>query len=63
MEEEWIDTLATINADELTFMDFVDVGQKLSTQLKEEVKTLSHDYFLNNVSQQILFCLFLFKGM
>ncbi|XP_065211905.1 trifunctional nucleotide phosphoesterase protein YfkN isoform X2 [Planococcus citri] len=36
VEEEWIDTLATINADELTFMDFVDVAQKLSAQLKEE---------------------------
>lgn len=37
VEQEWIDTLATINADELTFMNFVDVAQKLGAQLKEEV--------------------------
>ena len=37
VEQEWIDTLATLNADELTFMDFVDVAQKLSAQLKGEV--------------------------
>lgn len=36
VEQEWIDTLATINADELTFMNFVDVAQKLGAQLKEE---------------------------
>ncbi|XKL59322.1 hypothetical protein PGB90_000338 [Kerria lacca] len=36
VELEWIDTIPTLNADELTFIDFVDVAQKLGKQLKGE---------------------------
>lgn len=37
VEKEWLDTLATINPEETTFLDFVEAGQKLSAQLKQEV--------------------------
>lgn len=37
VEKEWLDTLATINPEETTFLDFVEAGHKLSAQLKQEV--------------------------
>lgn len=37
VEQEWLDTLATINPEEVTFLDFVEAGQKLAAQLKQEV--------------------------
>lgn len=36
VEQEWLDTLATINPDEVTFLDFVEAGRKLGAQLKQE---------------------------
>ncbi|KAI4468300.1 nucleotidase-related [Holotrichia oblita] len=36
VEREWLDTLATINPDELTFLDYAEAGNKLAKQLKEE---------------------------
>ncbi|XP_077284564.1 mannosylglucosyl-3-phosphoglycerate phosphatase isoform X2 [Arctopsyche grandis] len=36
VEQEWLDTLATINPDEVTFLDFVEAGTKLGAQLKQE---------------------------
>ncbi|KAK9892293.1 hypothetical protein WA026_019098 [Henosepilachna vigintioctopunctata] len=36
VEKEWLDTLATVNPEETTFLDFCEAGQKLSKQLKEE---------------------------
>ncbi|XP_053618466.1 snake venom 5'-nucleotidase isoform X2 [Plodia interpunctella] len=36
VEQEWLDTLATINPDEVTFIDFVQAGTKLASQLKQE---------------------------
>ncbi|CAG9131161.1 unnamed protein product [Plutella xylostella] len=33
---EWLDTLATINPEEVTFIDFVQAGSKLASQLKQE---------------------------
>ncbi|KAL3287381.1 hypothetical protein HHI36_001854 [Cryptolaemus montrouzieri] len=36
VEKEWLDTLATVNPDETTFLDFCEAGQKLANQLKEE---------------------------
>nr|CAD7195994.1 unnamed protein product [Timema douglasi] len=36
VEQEWLDTLATINPDEVTFLDYIEVGRKLGAQLKEE---------------------------
>lgn len=37
VEKEWLDTLATINPEEVTFLDFIEAGQKLASQLKQEV--------------------------
>lgn len=36
VEQEWLDTLATINPEEVTFIDFVQAGAKLASQLKQE---------------------------
>ncbi|KAJ3649294.1 hypothetical protein Zmor_021046 [Zophobas morio] len=36
VEKEWLDTLATINPEMVTFLDFVEAGQKLAAQLKQE---------------------------
>lgn len=45
VELEWLDTLPTINPEEVTFLDFVEAGQKLSTQLKQEVNTFIENIF------------------
>jgi 5'-nucleotidase len=37
VEQEWLDTLANINPEEVTFIDFVEAGRKLGAQLKQEV--------------------------
>lgn len=37
VEKEWLETLATINADEVTFTDYVDKGRELASSLKKEV--------------------------
>ncbi|VEN57652.1 unnamed protein product [Callosobruchus maculatus] len=39
VEKEWLDTLGTVNPNETTFLDFVEAGQKLAAQLKQEVRT------------------------
>ncbi|KAL1115309.1 hypothetical protein AAG570_007340 [Ranatra chinensis] len=36
VEQEWLETLATINPSEVTFIDFVEAGRKLGAQLKQE---------------------------
>ncbi|XP_066142642.1 mannosylglucosyl-3-phosphoglycerate phosphatase isoform X2 [Euwallacea fornicatus] len=36
VEKEWLDTLATVNPEEVTFLDYVEAGQKLAVQLKQE---------------------------
>nr|XP_049701815.1 snake venom 5'-nucleotidase isoform X1 [Helicoverpa armigera] len=36
VEQEWLETLATINPEEVTFIDFVQAGTKLASQLKQE---------------------------
>ncbi|XP_076062141.1 mannosylglucosyl-3-phosphoglycerate phosphatase isoform X2 [Oratosquilla oratoria] len=36
VEMEWLETLATINADQITYTDYVDKGRELATQLKNE---------------------------
>ncbi|GIX89859.1 hypothetical protein CDAR_9371 [Caerostris darwini] len=38
VEEEWLATLATIEADEVTYFDFVTEGKKLAQELKEKEK-------------------------
>ena len=37
VEKEWLDTLATINPNEVIYEDFVDVGNRLATKLKDEL--------------------------
>lgn len=41
VEEEWIDTLSTIDPADIIFEDFVDVGNRLAKELREEVRVLS----------------------
>ncbi|XP_059471868.1 snake venom 5'-nucleotidase isoform X2 [Neocloeon triangulifer] len=36
VEREWLDTLASINTDEVTFINYIEAGKKLAQQLKEE---------------------------
>nr|CAI5831330.1 unnamed protein product [Callosobruchus analis] len=36
VEKGWLDTLGTVNPNETTFLDFVEAGQKLAAQLKQE---------------------------
>ena len=37
MEEAWIETLATVDPEEIMFVDFVEEGRLLARQLKQEV--------------------------
>jgi len=37
VEEEWIATLNTVDPDDVRFMDFVEVGQRLAQELKSQV--------------------------
>lgn len=36
VEREWLDTLSTIDASEVTYSDFVEVGNRLAAQLRDE---------------------------
>lgn len=36
VEQEWLETLATVDPDEVTFLDYSEVGRKLGAQLKNE---------------------------
>ncbi|XP_049879932.1 mannosylglucosyl-3-phosphoglycerate phosphatase isoform X2 [Pectinophora gossypiella] len=36
VEQEWLETLATINPEEVTYIDFVQAGNQLAHQLKQE---------------------------
>lgn len=38
VEEEWLVTLATVDREEVTYMDFVTEGTKLAKELREEVR-------------------------
>nr|XP_024218519.1 uncharacterized protein LOC112211301 [Halyomorpha halys] len=53
VEREWLDTLATINPDELTFVDFVEAGTKIGAQLKNDgcdyVIALTHMRMPNDI--------------
>jgi len=37
VEEEWIATLTTVDPDDVRFLDFVEVGQRLAQELKSLV--------------------------
>ncbi|KAF2359498.1 Calcineurin-like phosphoesterase domain ApaH type, partial [Trinorchestia longiramus] len=36
VEQEWLDTLATINIEQVTFTDYVEAGNKLAAQLRQQ---------------------------
>ena len=36
VEREWLDTLATINPEEVDYTDYVDAGSMLATELKKK---------------------------
>ena len=38
VEEEWIATLSTVDVEDITFVDFVDVGQRLANLLRQQVR-------------------------
>lgn len=38
VEHEWLDTIATINIEEITFIDFIEAGRQLASQLKHHEK-------------------------
>ena len=37
VEEEWIDTLATLDPDDVIFLDYVEEGVRIARELKEQV--------------------------
>lgn len=37
VEEEWIETLATLDPEDVTYLDFVSKGNELCQSLKEKV--------------------------
>ena len=39
VEQEWIDTLATVDPEDIIFLDFVETGNTLAAELREEVGT------------------------
>lgn len=41
VEHEWLDTLSTINPEEVTFLDYVEAGKKLAAQLKQEASNIA----------------------
>ncbi|XP_067145017.1 mannosylglucosyl-3-phosphoglycerate phosphatase-like isoform X2 [Centruroides vittatus] len=53
VEKEWLVTLATVDIDDVIYLDFVDVGEKLAKQLKENdqvdfVIAITHMRFPND---------------
>ncbi|XP_018022748.1 mannosylglucosyl-3-phosphoglycerate phosphatase isoform X2 [Hyalella azteca] len=36
VEREWLDTLATINSEQVTFTDYVEAGKKLAAELRQQ---------------------------
>ena len=49
VEQEWIDTLATVDPEDIIFLDFVETGNKLAAELREEVCTNKLFLFLSNI--------------
>lgn len=36
VEEEWLETLSTVDPDDVTFLDIVEEGRKLAKSLKDD---------------------------
>ena len=39
VEQEWIDTLATVDPEDIIFHNFVEAGNQLAAELRDEVGT------------------------
>ena len=53
VEQEWIDTLATVDPEDIIFLDFVETGNKLAAELREEVGTDKFFMFLSKYIHDI----------
>ena len=53
VEQEWIDTLATVDPEDIIFLDFVETGNKLAAELREEVCTTKLFLFLSKYIHDI----------
>ena len=51
VEQEWIDTLATVDPEDIIFHDFVVTGNQLAAELREQVGYLG-DNLQNNCTQK-----------
>lgn len=51
MEKEWLDTLPTINPEQITFIDYVEAGQKLAAQLKKDVSSFTFFHTITNIAK------------
>ena len=40
VEKEWLDTLATINPEEVDYTDYVEAGSMLATELKKKGESI-----------------------
>ena len=40
VEHEWLETLSTINPDEVQYIDYVEMANKLATKLRQEVRLI-----------------------
>ena len=46
VEEEWLATLATLDQEDVTYLDFVSEGRKLAKQLKEKVWIMIDEFIV-----------------
>lgn len=56
VEKEWLDTLPTIDPKEVTYTDFIKTGNKLATQLRNEVCLRHRDTYATNECWDFLVC-------
>ncbi len=54
MEEEWIDTLATVDPEDITFIDYVEEGRLLARYLKDQVSLTT--CVLQCLKNKVAFC-------
>lgn len=40
IEEEWLATLATVDSNDVTYYDFVEVARRLAKELRQEVRQI-----------------------
>ena len=46
VEHEWLETLSTINPDEVQYIDYVEMGNKLAAKLRQEVSIIKNCSFM-----------------